>query len=349
MYDHLYEIFAPGEVEVLVHADHPTHNRHVAEMLGAGERIDLLATHSKYAPSQVEWLRPLDDLVGEVTIAALAPRAVDLCRFEATAWCLPRLIDVRLLWVRADRVDPPPDSWEEIVGSATVLGFPGRESGLFGTFFELVVGNGGRLFDDSGHATMVTPESEWAIETLCLLAARVGSDLPSWHYEQVDAALLEGRVDAAGIWPGGWGAIRDSPLTDRLSPCAYPAGRLRRVAYAGCHAWAIPRSCGDLEGAVSMLERLLGPEAQALDAGGGSICAHQAAMAAVQPDNELDRRRLELTAKMIDEALITYPPLARFPEIEDAGWSVLQNALLGRCTAGDAARAMQAAADRVLG
>ena len=63
MYDHLYEAFAPGEVEVVVHADHPTLNREVARMLAAGERIDLFATHSKYAPSQAQWLRPLDDLV----------------------------------------------------------------------------------------------------------------------------------------------------------------------------------------------------------------------------------------------------------------------------------------------
>lgn len=349
MYDHLYEIFAPVEVEVVVQADHPTLNRRVAEMLGAGERIDLLATHSKYAPSQIEWLRPLDDLVGEATVAALAPRAVDLCRFQGTAWCLPRLIDVRLLWVRTDRVDPPPASWDEIVGSRMVMGFPGRESGLFGTFFELVVGRGGRLFDESGHATMVTPESEWAIETLCRLSARAPSDLPTWHYEQVDAALLAGRVDAAGVWPGGWGAIRESPLRDRLSPCAYPAGRLRRVTYAGCHAWAIPRSCGDLSAAVGLLERLLGAEAQGLDAGGGSICAHEAAMAAVEPADDLDRRRLELTAKMIEEALLTYPPLARFPEIEDAGWSAIRDALLGRRSPLEAARAMQAAADVVLG
>ena len=52
MYDHLYELLDPDEVEVVVHADHPTLNRRVAELLAAGERLDVLATHSKYAPSQ---------------------------------------------------------------------------------------------------------------------------------------------------------------------------------------------------------------------------------------------------------------------------------------------------------
>jgi multiple sugar transport system substrate-binding protein len=348
MYDRLYEIFGPGEVDVVVHADHPTLNRRVAEILGAGGRVDLISTHSKYAPSQAEWLRPLDEIVNESTVEALAPRAVELCRFQGISWCLPRLIDVRVLWVRTDRVDPIPNTWDEIIESEVVFGFPGRESGLFGTFFELVVGQGGQLFDSSGKATIDTPESQRAIEIMCRLADRAPADLPRWHYDQVDDALLEGRIDAAGVWPGGWGAIRDGLLSDRLCPYAYPAGRSRRVTYAGCHAWAIPRTCGDLEGALSLLDRLLGPDAQGFDAAGGSICAHRAAMAAMEPASELDRRRLDITRTMIDEAMITYPPLVRFTEIEDAGWRALQTALLGRCSPGEAARAIQDAADRAL-
>ena len=36
MYDRLYDTFTPGEVEIVVHADHPTLNRKVAAMLAAG-------------------------------------------------------------------------------------------------------------------------------------------------------------------------------------------------------------------------------------------------------------------------------------------------------------------------
>src|SRR3954449_2269791 len=95
MYDSLYEPFR-DEVDVVVHADHPTLNRRVAEMLAAGERIDVLATHSKYAPSQSQWLLALDDLIAPGVVAALAPRAVELCRFADAQLCLPRLIDVRV-------------------------------------------------------------------------------------------------------------------------------------------------------------------------------------------------------------------------------------------------------------
>src|SRR3954467_2881263 len=99
MYDHLYPLL--GDVEVVVHADHPTLNREVAARLAAGERIDVLSTHSKYAPSQARWLRPLPGLVAD---AGLAPRAVALCGLGSDLWCIPRNIDVLTPRARGDRV-----------------------------------------------------------------------------------------------------------------------------------------------------------------------------------------------------------------------------------------------------
>jgi ABC-type glycerol-3-phosphate transport system substrate-binding protein len=195
---------------------------------------------------------------------------------------------------------------------------------------------------------MATPDAEGAIATLCRLASRAPRDLVDWHYDQVDAALLDGRVDAAAAWPGRWGAIRGSAIADRLAPHRYPAGPARRVSYAGCHAWAIPHTCGDLAGAIALLERLLGPELQAVDAAGGNMCAHRDVLAGVEPSNDVDRRRLEITRRTIDDAMITYPALARFPEIEDAGWSAIRDALSGRRSPAAAARAIQAAAEAVL-
>ena len=77
MYDHLYSLLDRFDTEVVVHADHPTLNRRVAEMLAAGERIDVLATHSKYAPSQAHWLRPLDGMAAHLRRAEEASRTID--------------------------------------------------------------------------------------------------------------------------------------------------------------------------------------------------------------------------------------------------------------------------------
>src|SRR5712692_10020397 len=190
MYDGLYAML-PSDVEIVVQADHPTLNRRVDELLGAGMRIDVLSTHSKYAPSQRQWLRPLDDLVPEDVVDELAPRAVDLCRFDKALLSVPRNIDVRVLWYRSDVMEAPPDTWAALLASPFPFGFPGRESGLFGTFFEIVQAHGGKLFDDDARPTMVSSEAVEAVEMLCALAAKGPDDLPDWHYDQVDARSEE--------------------------------------------------------------------------------------------------------------------------------------------------------------
>jgi multiple sugar transport system substrate-binding protein len=333
MYDHLYDALGRN-VEVVVHADHPTLNHEVHHRLEIGERIDVLSTHSKYAPSQRQWLTPLD-----LDTSSLAPAAVDLCRYEGDLLSVPRCIDVRVLWSNAETA---PESWDELVASDLVFGFPGRESGLFGTFFELVTSRGGRLFDERGRPTIDTPEARWAVETLCALAARAPDDLPTWHYDEVDAALLSGRVDAAGVWPGGYGPIRDSGR--RLLPHRYPGG----VSYAGCHSWAIPTTCGDLDGARALVERLVSVELAAIDATGGTVPANVEAFAAVTPHDEIDARRLAVTKDTIATGMITYPPLERFPVIEDMGWALINKALRRASTPRAAVELIQRVAENAL-
>lgn len=345
MYDGLYDILRGRDVEVAVHADHPTLNRLVADLLDRGERIDVLSTHSKYAPSQSRWLRPLDGLVD---VTALAPKAVKLCKWQGELLCAPRNIDVRILWVRSDLVDHAPRTWQELVEGRASFGFPGRESGLFGTFFEIVTAHGGRLFDEHGTPTLSTEAAEQAVEMLCRLGARAPEDLPSWHYDDVDAALIGGRVAIAAAWPGGYRPLTGSSYYGRLEPHPYLSGPAGWFSYSGCHGWAIPATCRDVRAAADLVNVLCSEEANRLETRGGAVCAHVSAFAGQEPDDEKDARRLEITRETVDLAMITYPPLARFPEVEDAGWSAINAALRGELTPAEATAEMQRVAEAVL-
>jgi multiple sugar transport system substrate-binding protein len=343
MYDRLYDLL-PDDIEILVHADHPTLNREVAALLGGGERIDVLATHGKYAPSQSDWLLPLDDLVSADVLCELAPRAVDLCRFDGALLCIPRCIDVRVLWWRTDLLEGPPRTWTDVEAAPGAFGFTGRESGLFGLFFELVVGAGGSLFDDGLRPTLATPAGIAAVERLQRLAVQAPEDLPTWHYDDVDDALLGGRVAMAAAWPGGTNRIRRSELAGRLAPARYPGG----WSYSGCHGWAIPRSCGDVPAAVALIEQLAGAAAGATDAASGTVPANRVALEAHDPVDDVDAERLAITAATIGDGMLSYPPLRRFPDVEDAGWGAIHDALRGERSAAEAVAAMQAAAEEAL-
>lgn len=343
MYDALYERLG-DRVEVVVHADHPTLNRAVAQMLDAGERLDVVSTHGKYAPSQSRWLHPLDELIAPDVLAGLAPRAVALCRFRGSLWCVPRNIDVRVLWWRTDQLSSAPDTWDDVVDAPGAFGFTGRESGLFGLFYELVAAAGARVFADDGTPTLDTPAAAAAVRTLRALSVKGPADLPDWHYDDVDSALVEGRVAMAAAWPGGTDRIRRSDLAPVLAPARYPGGR----SYAGCHAWGIPTTCGDLPAAVALVEELAGAEAGRQDATTGSVPANREALEQLQPVDPVDAARLEITRATIEDGMLTYPPLERFPEIEDAAWAALHDVLTGALGDDEAIARMQRSAEDVL-
>jgi hypothetical protein len=93
---------------------------------------------------------------------------------------------------------------------------------------------------------------------------------------------------------------------------------------------------------------LCSAEANALEAASGAVCAHVEVFGAVRGADEIDARRLEITRRTIADGMITYPPLVRFPEIEDAGWGALHRALRGEIDAPTALGEMQLAAEQVL-
>ena len=180
------------------------------------------------------------------------------------------------------------------------------------------------------------------------LARHAPADLPDWHYDQVDAALADGRVALAAAWPGATGALRSASEGANLEAHPYLSGPIGLRSYAGCHAWAIPKTCADLDAAVRLVEQLCSAEANTLEAESGAVCAHVDVFGGVRGVDAIDARRLEITRTTIAGGMITYPPLVRFPEIEDAGWGALQKALRREIDADAALTDIQHAAERVL-
>src|ERR671920_1806663 len=112
----------------------------------------------KYAPSQARWLSPLDEDLDESDLQHFSPLTLELARIDGNLYGVPRMLDGKLLLYRTDLLSGPPDSWEELVEEAARLRsgesygfvFPGKESGLFGHFFELHAMAGGRMFGEDG-------------------------------------------------------------------------------------------------------------------------------------------------------------------------------------------------------
>jgi multiple sugar transport system substrate-binding protein len=144
MYEPLYTRLAEFEereglrVETVVAPTHPDLNERIeAEFTSGGASYDLISTHTKYAPSQRQWLTPLDDDLDDGELEPFTTRTLELARIDGSLYSVPRNLDVKLLLYRTDYMEAKPSSWEDLLETATRLrsdnlygfAFPGKESG----------------------------------------------------------------------------------------------------------------------------------------------------------------------------------------------------------------------------
>ncbi len=385
MYDRLYRRIPLFErdtgfrVEVVARLPHPELNARVARDFGRGNPdIDLLSTHTKYAPSQARWLAPLDGLVTKADRADLLPRSLELATIGGQLMQMPRIVDLRLLYYRRDLFESStfqrryqrafrkpldvPETWDDLVDTATILTtkahagflFPGRDSGLFGTFYELLVSAGGELFHPDLAPAFDSPAGLWAVDRLVELHRRrevTPAILPHWHYDDISAEFRRGHAAMTTDWPGGhylYTGTATSRVARETSVALLPVGLTgKRAAYAGCHSFAIARRARNRAGALALLQFLTSPESQRSEGRLGAIPARQSAVRAVRRAVRADRfeaRRWAMLAETMATALIIPPRFAGYPACEDAIWRAVQRALLGRLTP---AKAIQAAAKAV--
>ena len=364
MYDQVYaaipefERAASLRVEIVAKLPHPELNAFVKDAFESGTPLDAISTHTKYAPSQAQWLRPLDELVPAELIDDLLPRPAELSRIDGRLMQVPRNLDVRLMHYRTDLLQQAPATWQELVDTATRLTrlpsffgflFPGRNSGLFGTFYELLVGAGGDLFDDELRPAFASDAGRWAVEQIRDLYQRVTPrDLVHWHYDDISIAFRAGDAAMVADWPGSYHLYRDPAtcrVADRVGLGLLPAGPAgTRAAYAGCHSFAIARGARNPEGAAALIRHLTSFDAQLGEARRGAIPCRASALSAVRSEaagNAAMAERWRLLAET-EQTMIIPPRFAAYPLCEDALWRNVQRAMTGSVSPADAVHAAAA-------
>jgi multiple sugar transport system substrate-binding protein len=351
MYDRLYARI-PGfegatgvRVTVGFRGTHPELNAHLAA--ASPDQYDVVSTHTKYAPSQQHILAPVEGF--ETT--DFFPAVLDLATVGGALYGIPRNIDLRLLHYRTDLIDTPPATWDELVELAVRIAsapgvygyvFPGMESGLFGTFFELAEVGGARIFPDSLVAEVRNKGGRWALGIIRELYEKGATppEICEWHYDQVHRCFREGHAAMVADWPGFYGSYRaaDSPVRTRFRVARMPAGPSGCLcSFAGSHTFALTRRGAVREEARELLQFLTAPGQQAIEAKQGSVPVRRSLM---DQERKLakgnDAERLRLLAEAIESELVTAPKTAFYPAIESLVWRTVQKAMRGEVAVEDA-------------
>jgi multiple sugar transport system substrate-binding protein len=388
-YDALYELLPEFEaktgkrVHVGARLPLPELYAHLDEVYRSGAgAYDLISTHSRYVPSQKPFLRPLDDWFRATELNEFIPARVEMSRAEGWLLSLPRNLEVRLLHLRRDLFDDPgeqakfrqatgrelrpPESWEELAQvarhftrSPELFGFafPAREGGLFGTFAELTVMAGGNVFLPDLRPGFADSAGRWALGFLrrLYLEDRVTpSELPDMSGDEISELLLSGRCAMGTDRPGAFRRYQDpahSRVAGRFDLALYPRGPAgaRRV-WAGEHAFAIPTSVHDEEGARALVKFLVSPDAQWLEAQQGALPVLKSVEARLKDETPADSvagRRLALLEQAASDMLLP-PRLAQYPEMEKAACACLLRGLTGEWSVDDALHRAAAEMEKIL-
>lgn len=378
MYDPLYELLPEFEkrtgrrVHLAARLVHPELNAHLDETYRSDQgAYDLISTHNKYAPSQKHFLRPLDDWFRESELNEFIPSVLEMSRVEGWLLSVPRNIDVRLLHYRRDLFEDPseqekfrqatgrelhvPETWEELAQVAVFFTrppglygfvFPGRDSGLFGTFFELVAMAGGKLFRPDLRPGFLDHAGRWALgflHRLYVVDKVAPSELPEMRYDEVAGLFLQGRCALVADWPGGFHRYCDpaqSRVVGKFHVALYPTGPAgQRWVYAGGHAFAIPTSVRDEEGAKALLKFLTSADAQWHEAQHGALpvlkSVHNRLRSETGPAS-LEGQRLQLLEQTVNSHMLLPPRFPQYPGIEEALWRSLQKGMTGEWSVDDA-------------
>lgn len=330
-------------VNVEFRGDHPALNMHLASLDDVP--YDLVSTHTKYAPSQLEFLAPLDGLIDDTFLGDFVSLLLEMASVDGSLYGLPRNIDVRLLHYRNDLVESPPVTWDELLELARRLNappehygflFPGRESGLFGTFFELAEMAGARLFPEDLVPEIENEAGRWALGLLRTFYAEglVPRELPEWHYDKVHECFRAGRAAMVGDWPGYYSLYRDKSISrvhDRLGLSIYPVGPAgTSLSYGGGHTFALTKRGASKPSALELLLHLTAFDQQLFEARRGCVPVRRSVMEQMQREaGPANRVRLAMLEKVIAEHLLIPPKFPRYPQVEEALWRTVQRVIVG--------------------
>jgi multiple sugar transport system substrate-binding protein len=348
-------------LHVDVRLPHVELNERMAKDLGTENgHYDLISTHTKYCPSQAEHLRPLDELISADELSDFVPRVLELCRFANGAdqtheklMQLPRNLDARLLFYRSDLISAP-QTWEEAATQMSKhkrsdfygFAFPGRHSGLFGTFYEMLGMAGGDLFDDDLQPIFNSQAGEWALDFLYRLHSLERVTPPdlieNWYYDEISERFRNGDLLMVGDWPGFYGLYQKREtcaVFEQFDVAVYPAGPTGiRKSYAGGHTFAIPTGARDPEGGLALAKYLTSADVQWQEA---SLSGHTPVRQSVfekmkrslsGQSTPRDATRMAALEETINYYAMIPPKFAEYPLIEDILWVGVQEAITGKQT-----------------
>ncbi|WP_299941699.1 sugar ABC transporter substrate-binding protein [uncultured Nitratireductor sp.] len=364
-----WEALTGATVDVLSRKNHFELDREIKQDIAAGT-LDWCvgSNHTSFAPQYGSIYMDLNGVIGEETLAEFQELALKNSTVDGRLVQLPRHSDISNLYYIKSRFEDednkaafkaeygydlvPPETWEQMKDIAmffadapTFYGtqFVGKDEAITGRFYEMLVANGGQLFDENWEPIF---NSEAGVKSLQWFkdlydAQAVPAGALNYLWDDTGLGFASGTVAMSLDW-AGWAAFFNDPENSKI---AGDVGLVRapmgdggvRAGWSGSHTFSITSTCDNVDAAASFITFLTNHDSQTIEASTGLLPTRGSVWDAAKEKFAADGN--DFLVEVFDtyqlsmtEDAFTPPLIAPWIEVSNEIWPRLQAAILGEMT-----------------
>jgi multiple sugar transport system substrate-binding protein len=362
-YDQLYNAIIPGwekatgaKVEYAFKGDgFQTDKRLVQDFAAGSVDYDVSWDHSSFFSAYVKagGLEPLEPYWTEAELSDFIPRLIEATRTQGHLWVMPRLYDISAMLTRTDLGIQAPATWDEFKQTALkatnkgqgIYGsqFAGKEEALTGRFYEILIAEGGQLFDEKWQPVFNSAAGVKVGQMFQDLykAGALPPGMTNFVWEDVAKNFANGTIGLYNEWFGWYSFFQDpknSKVANKFDVARQPMGDGKiHSGWAGHHGFSITKAAKNKAAAVSLIKALTSPEGSRVEAKLGNLIPRQSVWTEVLADaakssNPLDKKRLEVGLTATKEDFKTPPLIAEWLPFSNVFFPIFQKVILGDAT-----------------
>ena len=377
-YEPLYTLIPQWEeatgakVEILSRKSHFELDREMKQDIASGN-IDycVFSNHTNFAPQYDTMTEPLDGHISADVITAFSPLVVSHATVGDALFSLPRHSDVsNMFYVKSLYEDEdnkakfkseygydlaPPETWAQASDQAKFFSnppdrygthFAGKDEGITGRFYEMLVAEGGQLLNDDWSPAFNSEAGVRALNFFVdLYAAKaVPAGTTNYVWDDLGLGFAAGAVAWNLDW-AGWAAYfngDDSKIGGDVGVALAPMGSGgKRTGWSGSHSFSMTKDCDNKDAAASFITFLTSHDSQMHEARLGLLPTRSQVWTDVIEEfkgdnNEFMVEVFSIWGESMADHAFTPPLIPEWGEISNALWPRLQAAVLGDMSAEDA-------------
>jgi multiple sugar transport system substrate-binding protein len=340
------------------------------------------SNHSSFAPQYPDLYTDLTALVPAEVVAEFVPANIAAATVNGKLTMLPRAqFDVSALYYQKSLYADPakaeafkaeygydlavPETWDQFRDQAIFFAEPpnfygtqyaGKDEAINGRFYELVVANGGRMFNDDMTPAFNSDAGREALNWFVDLykAGAVPPGTTNYLWDDLGNGFASGTVALNLDWPGWAGFFNDpaaSKVAGNLGVAPAPKGSAGvRTGWSGFHGFSVTENCATKEAAASLVQFLTNEDSQVLESAAGPLPTRTKVWEHVLEAAKDDPFRAETLAAFQETGKTAFPvpPTPYWIEASNLIFPELQAAILGDKSVDEALAAASDAVDGMM-